>query len=68
MTGSELYALRKAAGWTQTQVADLTQTSLRSIMRWEGKAGKNKAKVPLHTLVIAHVKAVLEAEAARRGR
>ena len=67
MTGAELRKLRLAAGWSQGRLAALAECGLRSVMRWEGtRKAPNKEPVPLHTLVIAHVKAVLESEAARR--
>jgi transcriptional regulator with XRE-family HTH domain len=63
MTGKELRALREAAGWSQTRVAQLAECGLRSVMRWE-KA--HKEQVPLHSMVVRHLKAELEAAAARR--
>lgn len=63
MTGGELRKLRQAAGWSQTRLANLAESGLRSIMRWE-KA--SKAEVPLHSMVVRHLKAELEAAAARR--
>ena len=66
MTGGELRALRKAAGWSQTKLAALCEVSLRGLQRWERPA-RRKAKIPLHSAVVAIVKNMLEAEAARRN-